>query len=66
MNPSKLGISWYKSSYSSPNGGQCLEVGKGLSGVVPLRDSKRPDGPVVVVSPRAWAGLVALAREANL
>lgn len=66
MNSIGSRITWYKSSYSSPNGGQCLEVGKGLSGVVPIRDSKRPDGPVVVVSSRAWAGLVTFAREANL
>ncbi|MFE0420894.1 DUF397 domain-containing protein [Streptomyces sp. NPDC058953] len=66
MNPSKLCISWHKSSYSSPNGGQCLEVGKGIPGIVPLRDSKRPDGPVIMLTPKAWAGLVALARGTDL
>lgn len=65
MNPGRLSVTWYKSSYST-NGGNCLEFGKGAPGVVPLRDSKCPDGPVIVVTPHAWAGLVALAREVEL
>ncbi|MYY13188.1 DUF397 domain-containing protein [Streptomyces sp. SID4919] len=31
--------------------------------MVPVRDSKVPAGPVLMVSPEAFAGLVALARE---
>ncbi|MGI5351837.1 DUF397 domain-containing protein [Streptomyces sp. CA-250714] len=40
---------WYKSSYSN-NGGQCIEVAGNLAathGVVPIRDSKNPTGPVL-------------------
>lgn len=66
MKPSKLDVIWVRSSYSSTNGGQCLEMGAGLPHAVPVRDSKRPDGPVIVLTPRAWTGLVTLAREANL
>ncbi|WP_250290072.1 DUF397 domain-containing protein [Streptomyces atroolivaceus] len=40
---------WRKSSYSS-NGGNCVEVAADLAvphGVVPVRDSKDPGGPVL-------------------
>ncbi|MVO84258.1 DUF397 domain-containing protein [Streptomyces sp. p1417] len=40
---------WFKSSYSN-NGGDCVEVAANLvvtSGVVPVRDSKRPTGPTL-------------------
>ncbi|MCF3962452.1 DUF397 domain-containing protein [Streptomyces fuscigenes] len=43
---------------SSSNGGNCVEVGAGCPGVVPVRDSKRPGGPVVIVAPGAWARFV--------
>ncbi|WP_254711630.1 DUF397 domain-containing protein [Streptomyces sp. TRM64462] len=49
---------WRKSSYST-NGGECLEVADDHPGIVPVRDSKVPDGPVVIVSARAWAPFVA-------
>ena len=50
---------WRKSSYSNGTGGDCVEVADGLVGIVPVRDSKRPDGPVLVVSAAAWAPFVA-------
>ncbi|WP_229868704.1 DUF397 domain-containing protein [Streptomyces inusitatus] len=58
---------WFKSSYSS-NGGNCVEVAVNLSatGTVPVRDSKRPTGPTLLVSPSAFAGLVALARSSDI
>ncbi|MEU6989212.1 DUF397 domain-containing protein [Streptomyces sp. NPDC046465] len=40
---------WFTSSYSS-NGGDCIEVAANLAasrGVVPVRDSKDPSGPVL-------------------
>ncbi|OII62994.1 DUF397 domain-containing protein [Streptomyces sp. CC53] len=49
---------WRKSSHST-NGGECLEVADDLVGLVPVRDSKVPDGPVVTVSAWAWAPFVA-------
>ncbi|MEU8544130.1 DUF397 domain-containing protein [Streptomyces sp. NPDC048717] len=48
---------WFKSSYSD-NGGACVEVAANLvaaSGVVPVRDSKNPTGPVLDVSAPAFA-----------
>ncbi|MEU0985983.1 DUF397 domain-containing protein [Streptomyces sp. NPDC005953] len=59
---------WVKSSYSS-NGGDCIEWAPShvsATGIVPVRDSKRPSGPVLMVSTNAFAGLISLARSANL
>jgi hypothetical protein len=49
---------WRKSSYSSGNGGACVEVAS-LPGAVALRDSKNPDGPALVVEPGAFAAFIA-------
>ncbi len=49
---------WRKSSYSNANGGDCLEVAEGHPGLVPVRDSKRPHGPALVVSAAAWTPFV--------
>ncbi|MEV7284090.1 DUF397 domain-containing protein [Streptomyces sp. NPDC093252] len=59
---------WIASTYSN-NGGSCVEWAPAhatATGIVPIRDSKRTDGPVLSVSTRAFAGLVALARSADL
>jgi uncharacterized protein DUF397 len=45
-------VNWRKSTYSFANG-NCVEVGTG-QGLVAVRDSTDPDGPVIDVSPRAW------------
>ncbi|WDG31405.1 DUF397 domain-containing protein [Streptomyces sp. CA-278952] len=52
---------WFKSSYSA-NGGNCIEVAANLAatrGIVPVRDSKVVDGPVVAVPGTAFAAFVA-------
>ncbi|MFD0905863.1 DUF397 domain-containing protein [Actinomadura sediminis] len=46
------GVTWRKSSYSGPNGGNCVELAA-LPGAVGVRDSKDPDGPVLLLSPAA-------------
>ncbi|MEU9007104.1 DUF397 domain-containing protein [Streptomyces sp. NPDC048551] len=51
---------WFTSSYSD-NGGQCVEVATNLAaarGIVPVRDSKCGDGPVVDVSAAAFSAFV--------
>jgi Domain of unknown function (DUF397) len=48
------GAIWRKSSYSGANGGNCVEVARNLPGMVAVRDSKDPDGPVLVVSAGSW------------
>ncbi|MFJ3666372.1 DUF397 domain-containing protein [Streptomyces sp. NPDC090106] len=47
-------VRWRKSSYSNGDNGECVEVAHGLPGVVPVRDSKTPSGPVLLVSATAW------------
>ncbi|MCY0934180.1 DUF397 domain-containing protein [Streptomyces sp. H34-S4] len=49
---------WRKSSYSNGESGNCVEVADGLTGIVPVRDSKVQGGPVLVLSATAWAGFV--------
>ncbi|WP_149259737.1 DUF397 domain-containing protein [Actinomadura sp. K4S16] len=44
-------VIWRKSSRSGSSGGNCVELA-GLAGGVAIRDSKEPEGPVLVV-PRA-------------
>jgi uncharacterized protein DUF397 len=45
-------LSWRKSSYSATSSGNCVEVAFG--GIVAVRDSKNPAGPILTVSPTAW------------
>ncbi|QYX81279.1 DUF397 domain-containing protein [Streptomyces akebiae] len=51
---------WFKSSYSTGGGGECVEVATTPRAVL-IRDSKQLTGPVLAVGPEAWAGLVTLA-----
>ncbi|MFC8899169.1 DUF397 domain-containing protein [Streptomyces cinereoruber] len=50
-------VTWRKSSYSNEDGGECLEVADRLP-LVPVRDSKVPDGPALVFEADAWASFV--------
>ncbi len=73
-------LHWFKSSYSSEEGGECLEVAyawrkstySGDEGgdcvevathplAIHIRDSKRPDGDVLTVSPDTWTAFTAYA-----
>jgi hypothetical protein len=48
-------VQWRKSSYSNGTGGDCVEVADNLPGLIPVRDSKTPEGPALVFPTRAWA-----------
>jgi hypothetical protein len=50
---------WFKSSYSNGDGGDCVEIAANFPGLVPVRDSKVPDGPALLLAARAWAQFVA-------
>ncbi|MGW2723262.1 DUF397 domain-containing protein [Streptomyces sp. NPDC001492] len=54
-------LQWFKSSYSSNEGGECIEVATQPT-AVHIRDSKTT-GPNLTVSPRTWAAFVGLARQ---
>ncbi|MGH1555655.1 DUF397 domain-containing protein [Streptomyces sp. L7] len=46
---------WIKSSHSGDNGGNCVEIAPGFPAVVPVRDTKTPDGPVLVLARSTWS-----------
>ncbi|GAB3122795.1 DUF397 domain-containing protein [Streptomyces calidiresistens] len=51
---------WFTSSHSE-NGGACVEVAANLAGslgVVPVRDSKHPQGPALVLPAASFASFV--------
>ncbi|MFI0937659.1 DUF397 domain-containing protein [Streptomyces sp. NPDC021020] len=51
---------WRKSSYSNgTNPDSCIEVADDFPGVVPVRDSKDPQGPALVFPAEAWTAFVA-------
>ncbi|MDH6137719.1 hypothetical protein P3T37_007152 [Kitasatospora sp. MAA4] len=52
------GARWVKSLHSG-NGGNCVEVCPDFATVVPVRDSKDPEGPALTVSAEAFASFVA-------
>ncbi|WP_394431031.1 DUF397 domain-containing protein [Streptomyces sp. SGAir0957] len=49
---------WRKSSHSNGDGGHCVEVAEGIPGIVPVRDSKDPAGPVIVVADTTWSAFI--------
>ncbi|WP_405807722.1 DUF397 domain-containing protein [Streptomyces sp. NBC_00210] len=50
---------WRKSTHSGGDGGNCLEVADHHPGIVPVRDSKNPDGPKLVFRAAAWSVFIA-------
>ncbi|MFD3542986.1 DUF397 domain-containing protein [Streptomyces sp. NPDC058662] len=46
-------LRWFKSSYSNPSGGDCVEVAA-CPVAVHVRDSKNP-GPTLTLAGEAWA-----------
>ena len=48
------GTSWRKSTHSDGNMGDCAEVATNLPGIVAVRDSKNPDGPVLTFTQAEW------------
>jgi hypothetical protein len=61
--PSLLNAAWRKSTYSSDNGGTCVEVADGYPGVVPVRDSKNPTAPALLVPAHAWQAFIGHLQE---
>ncbi|MFF8836159.1 DUF397 domain-containing protein [Streptomyces sp. NPDC015130] len=55
-------LAWFKSSYSGPEGGNCIEVAAHPT-AVHIRDSKDPHGPQLAVAPASWVSFVAYATD---
>ncbi|MFI9176055.1 DUF397 domain-containing protein [Streptomyces lincolnensis] len=49
---------WRTSSYSNAEGGQCVEVADNHPNLIPVRDSKTPGGPVLLLSTDAWTAFI--------
>ncbi|MGY0061428.1 DUF397 domain-containing protein [Streptomyces sp. LZ34] len=56
---------WVKSSYSGGDGGQCVEFSPtfATSDVIPVRDSKAPNGPALVFSAHHWSSFVSAVKR---
>ncbi|MFD5447234.1 DUF397 domain-containing protein [Streptomyces sp. NPDC127100] len=52
-------LHWFTSSYSGGSGTECVEAAFIPAGIL-IRDSKRPDGPLVRVSDDAWRRFLAV------
>jgi hypothetical protein len=46
-------VRWRKSSRSTPTGSDCVEVAV-LGDAIAVRDSKDPDGPMLLLGRTAW------------
>ncbi|GCB46464.1 DUF397 domain-containing protein [Streptomyces sp. NL15-2K] len=58
---------WRKSSYSDgQEGGECVEVSADFPGTVPVRDSKNPTGPVLMLDGSAWRPFVDGVKDSSL
>ncbi len=55
---------WVKSSYSQ-TGGECIEVADGFPGLIPVRDSKDPEGPALVFGADAFTSFVAAVKSGD-
>lgn len=57
---------WRKSSYSNGEGGACVEVADGFLDVVPVRDSKIPEGAAVLVPNTGWSAFVTAVKDGSI
>ncbi|MEW1719854.1 DUF397 domain-containing protein [Streptomyces sp. NPDC093109] len=68
MTTESLPLLWAKSSYSN-NGGTCVEWSPAhacATGAVPVRDSKTPSGPILILPAAAFASFVAGVKSGKL
>ncbi|MET8047792.1 DUF397 domain-containing protein [Streptosporangium sp. NPDC005286] len=63
--PGLSGAEFRKSSYSN-SGDACVEVATNLPGLVAVRDSKDPSGPVLTFSPATWNDFLAGIRTGEI
>ncbi|MFJ5780251.1 DUF397 domain-containing protein [Streptomyces sp. NPDC093094] len=51
-------LEWIKSSYSTGDGPDCVEMATPDREQVLVRDSKNPDGPRLALTPATWAAFL--------
>ncbi|MBZ6256555.1 DUF397 domain-containing protein [Streptomyces olivaceus] len=51
-------LRWFKSSCSSSNGNDCIEVAP-TALTIHVRDSKQASGPRLALTPEAWTAFIA-------
>jgi hypothetical protein len=56
-------LRWRKATYSSGNGGNCIEVATAAPRAVAVRDSKDPDGPRLAFGTQAWTSFAARVKD---
>jgi hypothetical protein len=64
--PNLGAVTWRKSSYSDGGADNCVEVADGIPTIVPVRDSKDPHGPALLVPAAAWSSFVAAVKGGGL
>ncbi|WP_221297712.1 DUF397 domain-containing protein [Streptomyces sp. YS-B37] len=52
------GAKWRRSTYSGGNN-ECVEIADNIPALIPVRDSKRPTGPVIAFTAHAWRTFIA-------
>jgi hypothetical protein len=60
------GAEWRKASYSTGNGGACVEVARNLPGAVAVRDSKDTGGPSLLFAPAQWQAFIDAVQSGEL
>ncbi|GAA5083386.1 hypothetical protein HNP84_003608 [Thermocatellispora tengchongensis] len=45
---------WKKSSRSGESGGNCVEIADNIPGIIAMRDSKNPNGPILRFTISEW------------
>ncbi|MFE4666088.1 DUF397 domain-containing protein [Streptomyces sp. NPDC056716] len=56
---------WFKSSYSNGQSA-CVEIAFVGSEIVPVRDSKAPNGPALAFRPNGWSSFVRAVKGGHL
>ncbi|MFJ2741799.1 DUF397 domain-containing protein [Streptomyces sp. NPDC087440] len=60
---SLISAQWRKSSYSGTESNNCVEVSDCLPGLVPVRDSKVQDGPILLIQSASWGSFIASLKQ---
>ncbi|MFE2679786.1 DUF397 domain-containing protein [Streptomyces hygroscopicus] len=66
--PDRSGTEWVKSSYSGNGGGSCVVWAPSLAsaGIVPVRDSKDPQGPTLAFPVSSWSSFISAVKSGQL